>query len=72
MQSRLAGVRGGSLQLLDGFKIPLFGLGTYKLRSASDVMGAVDAALANGYRLFDTAHTYENEADLGIAFKVGL
>lgn len=31
---------------------------------------AVDAALAAGYRLFDTARVYDNESDLGRALEV--
>lgn len=37
--------------------------GTEKTRNV------VDEALAAGYRLFDSAHYYKNEADLGEAFK---
>lgn len=48
--------------------MPLLGLGTYKL-APDDVYGAVDAALAAGYRAFDTAAVYRNEADLGRALK---
>lgn len=56
--------------LLDGKIIPLFGLGTYKLKKQSDVEIALDAALNAGYRLFDTANYYENEEEIGIAFQV--
>lgn len=56
-------------QLLDGYKIPLFGLGTYELRRQSNVDKAINAALTYGYRLFDTANYYANENELGIAFE---
>lgn len=29
----------------------------------------IDEALTAGYRLFDSAHLYNNEKDLGVAFK---
>ncbi len=49
--------------------MPLLGLGTYKLQGPADVYRAVDAALAAGYRAFDSAAVYRNEADLGRALK---
>lgn len=51
-----------------GVHMPLLGLGTYKLMSP-DVHRAVDAALAAGYRAFDSATVYHNESDLGQALK---
>lgn len=51
-----------------GGHMPLLGLGTYRLLSP-DVHQAVDAALAAGYRAFDTAAVYHNEFDLGQALK---
>jgi len=59
-----------SVKLNSGYEIPLIGLGTGSLRdSQSKVDIAVEAALASGYRLFDTARNYRNEAELGIAFE---
>lgn len=52
-----------------GDQMPLLGLGTFKLVSAETVFQAVDAALAAGYRSFDSAAVYHNEADLGEALK---
>ncbi|XP_072309718.1 glyoxal reductase [Eucyclogobius newberryi] len=52
-----------------GAQMPLLGLGTYKLVGAESVFQAVDAALAAGYRSFDSAAVYRNEADLGRALK---
>ncbi|XP_038586569.1 uncharacterized oxidoreductase YtbE isoform X2 [Micropterus salmoides] len=49
--------------------MPLLGLGTYKLLSPEEVYRAVDAALLAGYRAFDSAAVYRNEADLGRALK---
>lgn len=55
--------------LNSGAQMPLLGLGTYKLAGAESVHLAVDAALAAGYRSFDSAAVYRNEADLGKALK---
>lgn len=60
---------GGSALLSSGFHIPLIGLGTYKITGQETVSTAVDAALAAGYRMFDTAKYYNNERELGIALE---
>lgn len=57
------------VRLNSGAQMPLLGLGTYKLVGAESVHQAVDAALAAGYRSFDSAAVYRNEADLGRALK---
>ena len=44
--------------------IPAFGLGTFGLESQL-VIDSVGTALALGYRFFDTAQFYDNEADIG-------
>lgn len=49
--------------------MPLLGLGTYKLLGFEDVYRAVDSALLAGYRAFDSAAVYRNEADLGQVLK---
>ncbi|KAF3836943.1 hypothetical protein F7725_004407, partial [Dissostichus mawsoni] len=58
-----------SVLLNTGVQMPLLGLGTYKLVGPEDVYQAVDAALAAGYRSFDSAAVYRNEADLGRVLK---
>ncbi|XP_005799679.2 uncharacterized protein LOC102219732 [Xiphophorus maculatus] len=58
-----------SVALNTGLQMPLLGLGTYKLCGPADVYQAVDAALAAGYRSFDSAAVYRNEADLGKALR---
>jgi diketogulonate reductase-like aldo/keto reductase len=63
-------VKGGAFKLHDGKLMPLVGLGTYGLFDQDQVDTAVDAALSEGYRLFDTAKFYRNEKELGNAFKV--
>lgn len=57
-----------TLQLHDGTSLPAFGVGLYKVPSP-EVGTVVDAALDAGYRLFDTATMYENEAALGEALE---
>jgi methylglyoxal/glyoxal reductase len=56
-----------SVELNNGVKIPLFGLGLYQVKSGRKAISAVQCALAAGYRHFDTAAAYGNEADLGEA-----
>ncbi|MCP9265907.1 Aldose reductase B [Dirofilaria immitis] len=56
-------------KLNTGFSIPMVGLGTYKIVGQDKITIAVDAALKAGYRLFDTAKYYVNEAELGIALQ---
>ncbi|XP_076026903.1 glyoxal reductase [Genypterus blacodes] len=58
-----------SVLLNTGVHMPLLGLGTYKLCGTDAVYQAVDAALDAGYRSFDSASVYRNEADLGRALK---
>lgn len=58
-----------SVPLNTGVQMPLLGLGTYKLLTPENVHQAVDAALAAGYRAFDSAAVYQNEVDLGRALK---
>ncbi|XP_069015377.1 glyoxal reductase-like [Embiotoca jacksoni] len=58
-----------SVLLNTGVQMPLLGLGTYKLVASEEVLRAVDAALAAGYRAFDSAAVYRNEADLGRALR---
>ena len=50
--------------------IPAIGLGTYRLKDQL-LTDSVHNALELGYRAFDTAQIYENEADLGAAIASG-
>ncbi|TRY81781.1 hypothetical protein DNTS_007933 [Danionella cerebrum] len=56
-----------SVLLNNGTRMPLLGLGTFRLRGEEDTYNAVNAALKSGYRAFDTAAVYGNEAHLGKA-----
>ncbi|XP_026572163.1 uncharacterized protein LOC113446638 isoform X1 [Pseudonaja textilis] len=55
--------------LNNGVPMPLLGLGTFRLKGDEAVQASLDAALANGYRLVDTATVYGNEAAIGQALK---
>ncbi len=52
------------LRLNDGHEVPLLGFGTYKATEQEGI-ASVENALANGYRLIDTAAKYENEEQVG-------
>ncbi|MFA5073285.1 MAG: aldo/keto reductase [Nitrospirota bacterium] len=58
-----------SVQLNNGFMMPLLGLGVYQMRSGKETYEAVRTALDVGYRLFDTASFYRNEEDVGRAIR---
>ena len=53
-----------NLVLNDGNKIPLIGFGTYKSTNEEGTQAVIDA-LANDYRLIDTAAKYNNEKAIG-------
>ncbi len=53
-----------TLQLNNGIRIPLLGLGTYKAHG-DDLTSAVHTAIECGYRHIDTASFYNNEDDIG-------
>jgi len=53
-----------TLPLNNGLKMPQLGLGVW-LIPADEVAGNVEAALASGYRLIDTAAIYKNEEGVG-------
>lgn len=55
-------------QLHDGSRIPALGLGTYKL-TGDEGIAAIEAAIASGYTLLDTALNYGNEAEVGEAVR---
>ena len=57
-----------NLTLNNGVKMPLLGLGTYKLLG-QECQRAVLDALSVGYRLIDTAQYYNNESNIGVAIK---
>lgn len=57
------------VKLNNGIEMPIFGLGVYQARRGRKTQEAVLVALKAGYRLIDTASMYENEEDVGEAFR---
>ncbi|XP_073327412.1 aldose reductase-related protein 2 [Pagrus major] len=60
-----------TIELNDGTRMPVLGLGTWKSSHLprTSVQGAVEAAIAAGYRHIDTAYSYKNETDIGKALQ---
>lgn len=58
-----------NIQLSNGVAIPQFGLGTWKVTDPQQYATMFDAAVAAGYRHFDTAQIYGNERMLGAAWQ---
>lgn len=56
------------ITLNDGLKIPAVGFGTYLLKGLSGV-DSIKSALEVGYRLIDSAFSYENEGTVGEAVR---
>ena len=55
--------------LSNGVELPMIGYGTFQIRDAAQCEQCVLEALETGYRLFDTAASYENEAAIGAALR---
>ncbi|XP_071403452.1 aldo-keto reductase family 1 member B1 isoform X2 [Centroberyx affinis] len=61
-----------TIELNDGTRMPTLGLGTWKVSShlpRTSVQGAVETAIAAGYRHIDTAYSYSNEVEIGKALR---
>lgn len=56
-----------TVTLANGVKMPQLGFGVFQIDDLSECQQAVSQAIAAGYRLFDTAATYGNEAAVGKA-----
>jgi methylglyoxal/glyoxal reductase len=59
----------GRVTLGNATAMPYFGLGVYQIEEGEEVFNAVTQAIAAGYRLFDTAAAYDNEAGVGRAIR---
>lgn len=58
-----------TVQLNNGMTIPQLGFGVFQVDDLAVCRRAVSAAIATGYRLFDTAQAYHNERAVGQAIK---
>jgi diketogulonate reductase-like aldo/keto reductase len=56
------------IQLNTGEKMPLLGLGVYNMHGV-EAENAVAGAIQMGYRLIDTATSYNNEQEVGLAIR---
>ncbi|GMR33244.1 hypothetical protein PMAYCL1PPCAC_03439, partial [Pristionchus mayeri] len=72
MPIRFDSIPGGSFTFNDGNDIPKVGLGISRIVDQEKLTNSVRAALAAGYRLFDTARIYKNEDKLGIALRTAM
>jgi diketogulonate reductase-like aldo/keto reductase len=52
------------LRLNNGVEVPAIGFGVFQ-SSPEDTIAAVESAIAQGYRLIDTAASYFNERQVG-------
>lgn len=55
------------LTLADGQQMPQEGFGLYKVHGQETMNQTISDAYKAGYRLFDTAQLYKNEAEVGVA-----
>ena len=55
--------------LSNGVELPMIGYGTFQIKDAAQCEQCISEALETGYRLFDTAASYENEAAIGMALR---
>lgn len=55
--------------LSNGVEMPALGLGVFQMTDPSECRNAIHTALQIGYRLIDTAASYENEEAVGAALK---
>lgn len=57
-----------TIQLASGYEMPAVAYGTFRSTPGEETYEAVLTAIREGYRHFDCAHVYGNEADIGRAF----
>ncbi|EJW15868.1 putative oxidoreductase YtbE [Paenibacillus alvei DSM 29] len=58
--------------LHNGVKMPWFGIGVFKVEEGPELVNAVKAAIANGYRSVDTSAIYGNEEGVGQGIREGI
>lgn len=59
----------GTVHLVNGVKMPYFGLGVFEAEQGTETIRAIHWALEAGYRHIDTASLYGNEESVGEAVK---
>lgn len=57
--------------LRNGFKLPMIGFGTFPLKG-EQLEDALRLTSEAGYSLYDSAHLYKNEQDIGLCLKKGI
>ena len=57
--------------LRNGIKLPMIGFGTYPLKG-EELKATFQKAFISGYSLFDSAHLYQNEQDIGKCIASGI
>ncbi|WP_010500136.1 aldo/keto reductase [Paenibacillus elgii] len=62
----------GTTTLNNGKAMPWFGIGVFKVEEGPELVDAVKAAVAHGYRSIDTAAIYDNERSVGQAIREAL
>jgi len=58
-----------NIELNNGLKMPLLGFGVFQIPDPAECERSVIDAIATGYRLIDTAASYQNEKAVGNAIK---
>lgn len=58
-----------TVQLNNGINMPLLGFGVFQMTDSRECEQAVIQAIETGYRLIDTAASYQNETEVGNAIK---
>ncbi|WP_336778204.1 aldo/keto reductase [Pantoea sp. USHLN256] len=58
-----------NIKLNNGLEMPLLGFGVFQMTDAAECERAVMDAIETGYRLIDTAASYQNETQVGNAIK---
>jgi diketogulonate reductase-like aldo/keto reductase len=58
-----------TVKLNNGIEMPNLGFGVFQLKDLAECERSVMDAIQSGYRLIDTAQSYENEEAVGSAIK---
>lgn len=58
-----------TITLNNGIEMPLLGFGVFQMTAPKECEQSVHTALDNGYRLIDTAASYQNETQVGNAIR---